>query len=191
MSPLVRFTVFAIVGVAGGYYSAQAVISDGVTGLTLTKGPWTAWSQAGTEDSDPYTRAHFAQRGILPLSKFEAISFSAKVDSSGAAFLPECDDKIEGIRLPARAWTLTLLDKDNKQLSNPSHRSSYNSNNVVRRSDESFTITLSQSALPGNWIPLQNVTGFNLQLDLFNTFGDARNDPSTIPVPIITRGNCR
>ncbi len=191
MTPLVRFTIFALLGVGGGYYSAQSIVADGVAGLTLTKGPWTAWSDAGTADSDPYTRAHFAQAGILPLSKFEALSFTAKTDSSGAAFRPECIYKVEGIRLPARAWTLTLLDGEGQTLPNPASRSSYNNANVVRRNDESFTITLSQGAEPGNWLPLRNVTGFTLTLDIFNVVGRARNDPSTIPVPIITRGVCR
>jgi len=191
MTPLVRFTVFALVGTAGGYFSAQSIISDGISGLTLEKGPWTAWSEAGTPDSDPYTKAHFAVKGILPLSKFEAITFHANSDSSGGLFQPECDYLIEGVRMPARAWTLSLTGPGGKFEANPSQRYSFNSENVVRRSNESFTIVLSQTARPGNWIPMTNATGYSLQLDLFNTFGNARNDPSTIPVPIIKKGTCR
>jgi hypothetical protein len=191
MTPLVRFTIFALVGTAGGYLSAQSIIADGISGLTLKKGPWTAWSEAGTTDSDPYTKAHFAVENILPLSKFEAITFHAKTDSSDGLFQPECDYKIEGVRMPARAWTLSLVGKDGQLLKNASQRYSFNSQNVVRRSDESFTVILSQAARPGNWIPMENVSGFKLQLDLFNTSGSARNDPSSIPVPIINKGTCR
>ena len=191
MTPLVRFTVFAIVGVAGGYLSAQTVISEGFSGLTLTKGPWKAWSEAGTTDSDPYTKAHFTQRGVLPLSKFEALSFFTTTDSNGVLFQPECDYYVEGIPIPARAWSLTLLSSDGKPVSNASKRASYNSHNVVRRSDEGFTIVLSQTARPGNWIPISTNSNFGLQLDLFNTYGEARNNPASIPVPIIKKGSCR
>lgn len=191
MTPLVRFTVFAIVGVAGGYFSAQTVISEGFSGLTLNKGPWTAWSEAGTAETDPYTKAHFTARGVLPLSKFEALSFYTNTDSSGAQFHPECAYYIEGIPIPARTWSLTLVRKDGTPATNTSRRSSFNSHNVIRRSDESFTIVLSQSAQPGNWLPMHNETGFGLQFDIYNTYGEARNNPATIPVPIIKRGTCR
>ena len=52
--------------------------------LTTTKvGPWSGWISEGNPHADPYTRAHVARSGRLPLTSTVARYFVARTDSAG------------------------------------------------------------------------------------------------------------
>lgn len=193
MTALVRVAVAVLAGAAGGYFSAQKVIADGVDGwFTINNGPWKAWTSAGTPDSDPYTKAHFALRGEIPLSRFEAISYQTSTDSEGSPIRLDCLYEIEGQLLASRTWSLSLIDED--AIGTPPKgtnlRRSFNADNIVRNTDGSFTVILSPTTRPGNWLPLQGISTAALELTIISPLEGARADPATFPVPLITKGAC-
>ena len=103
--------------------------------------------------SDPYTKAHLARSGRLPLTSTTARYFTASTDSQGYQLTSACEYLIEGSALNARWWSLALYDQYGGLIANPSTRYSFNSEELLRHSDGSFRINLSRSARPENWLP--------------------------------------
>ena len=75
---------------------------------SLKLGAWTTWPNAGTLDTDPYSRARLARHGELPLGAGEGLVLYATNDDSGRAIRAECTYMIDGQTPPARLWTLGL-----------------------------------------------------------------------------------
>src|SRR5262245_17863161 len=65
---LTNLIVFVGLALGGGLGTAWYMIEGGSRLSTRTFGPWTTWVAAGRPDADPYTRAHTARNGLLPLA---------------------------------------------------------------------------------------------------------------------------
>lgn len=192
MTPIIRITVFALVGCAIGYFSAHYVISGQVGDLTIQNGSWKLWKKAGHPDADPYTKAHFSLRRELPLSSFEQMTFSADTDFNGGGLSSVCSYTLASAPLPARAWGLSIQPRGEAPLTLISTRTSYNANNVVRDSQGNFRLVLADSARPGNWLPLPaNGAEFKLVLTLINADRKIIEDPASLKLPDIRVENCR
>lgn len=192
MTPFIRITVFALVGGAIGYFSAHYVISGQLGDLTLQNGSWKLWKKAGHPDADPYTKAHFSLRRELPLSSFEQMTFSADTDFNGVSLTAVCNYTLDSAPLPARAWTLSVKPRGDNPVTYISTRTSFNTHNIVRRSDGSFRLVLSDSARPGNWLPTPaEGAEFKLVLTLLNAERTIIEDPSTLKLPEIRLESCR
>lgn len=192
MTPFIRITIFTLVGCAIGYFSAHYVISGQLGDLTLQNGSWKLWKKAGHPDADPYTKAHFSLRRELPLSSFEEMTFSADTDFNGSSLSSVCTYTMDSAPLPARAWTLSVQPRGDAPITYISERISFNANNVVRRSDGSFGLVLSDSARPGNWLPTPaDGAEFKLVLTLLNAERKIIEDPSTLKLPEIRLESCR
>ena len=81
-----------VMGIGSSWY----LIEIGSPFTTKRSGPWVAWSNAAVKEVDPYTRAHFARVGSLPLSASAAATYQAKTDSTGQRLHSSCDYVIEG-----------------------------------------------------------------------------------------------
>jgi hypothetical protein len=188
---MLRIAVFLFVGAGLGYCSAQTAIIQGIGVTSIRLGPWTAWPNAGSPKADPYTRAHFAYSGELPLSSFEAVIFRAARDSDGNALEANCEYRVSGQPIDTRWWSLTVYAGDGTLIKNPSDRYSYNANNVLLNTDGSFTVALSRQARTGNWVPLGlETTEFFVTLRLFGLSQTLLADISKVPVPRIVKGQC-
>ena len=166
MRSLAYFIAVFVVALMLGIGSAWYMIERG-SPLTTTKvGPWDGWVSEGNPNADPYTKAHLARSGRLPLTSTTARYFTASTDSAGrhtdfdlrifdrgraaqCALVVDC-----GLR---RAWRL---------IDNPSARYSFNSEEMLRHADGSYRVKLSSNARPENWLPSGSGPERNLVLML-------------------------
>jgi hypothetical protein len=143
------FVAALVLGIGSAWY----MIERG-SPLTTTKvGPWSGWINAGNPNADPYTRAHVARSGRLPLTSTVARYFTARTDSAGRTLTSDCEYSIEGGSLNARWWSIAVYDEYGAPLDNPSARYSFNSEEMLRHADGSYRVNLSRKARPENWLP--------------------------------------
>ena len=91
----------------------------------------------------------------------------------------------------ARFWTLTLYDTDGRLVANALNRHGFTSQEVVRKTDGSFDISIAPRARSGNWLPTGGVERYTLALRLYDTpVGVATRTGRETPMPSITTGTC-
>ncbi len=192
MTPFIKVLIFLLIGSGLGYFSAHWIISGDVGPLTIRNGGWTLWSKAGLTDADPYTRAHFALRGELPLSGFEEMTFRATEDEAGLELNTGCTYELLSGPVPARAWSLTASKPTGEAFSILSARTSFSRDNVVRLKNGNFRVEISTNASPGNWLPISvDDVNFTLKLSMFNPDRSVIEDPSTATLPAVKQISCR
>ena len=185
------FAVALILGIGSAWY----MIERGSLLTTTRIGPWKSWLSEGNPNADPYTRAHLARSGRLPLTSTAARYFAADTDSSGSHLSASCEYIVSGAALNARWWSIALYDSYGSLIPNPSRRYSFNNEEAVRRSDGSYQIHISRQARPGNWLPSGNDPDRNLTL-LLRVYGLRDTDVSGIgqipaeSLPTIERMQC-
>ncbi len=153
MRTLLQLIAVFAVALLLGISSARYMIEHGSPLTTKRVGPWASWMSEGNPNSDPYTKAHLARSGRLPLTSTTARYFTANTDSEGDTLTSDCEYSIEGGALNARWWSLAVYDEHGSLIENPSQRYSFNSEEAVRHSDGSYRITLASNARPENWLP--------------------------------------
>ena len=100
---------------------------------TRTFGPWIAWTAAGRPDADPYTRAHTARNGLLPVSSTLELTFRAKTDSRGGRLSSSCDYTIV-LQDPEPAWwSLAVFDGQGRLVQNGAERHAFNNRTAHAR----------------------------------------------------------
>jgi len=148
------WALFAGVVLLMGLGSSWTMIENGSPLSTVTAGPWTTWTAAGRRDADPYTRAHQARLGILPLSTEIAETYVAKSDGEGRALHSSCTYAIVGHQIPGMWWSLTVFDSAGRLIPNALGRYAFTSDTMVINPDGSFEAALSRDVNPGNWLPV-------------------------------------
>jgi hypothetical protein len=143
------FAVALILGIGTAWY----MIERGSPLTTVSVGPWKSWLSEGNPNADPYTRAHLARSGRLPLTSTVARYFVANADTRGRTLSSDCEYLIIGSPLNARWWSLAVYDEYGSLIANPSNRYSFNSEEAIRRGDGSLRINLARNARPENWLP--------------------------------------
>ena len=103
---LINIVVLTALALVGGAGSAWYMIEAGSRLSTRAFGPWTTWISAGRPDADPYTRAHTARNGLLPVSSTLELTFQAKTDSQGARLTSSCDYTITMPSSEPAWWSL-------------------------------------------------------------------------------------
>ena len=183
------FTLFvaAAVGLGATYFA----LTRGAAFGALSIGSWTAWPKTGTLDADPYARAAIARSGVLPTALGDGVSFMATTDDAGRALDGRCDVEIDGITPAARFWTMTLYSTDGELVANSVHRQGFTSEEIVRRSDGSFAVTVGPRASPGNWLPTGGIERYQLALRFYDTaVGVATKAGREVPMPSIVTRSC-
>lgn len=180
--------VVLILGVGSSWY----MIERGSALTTVTIGPWVSWTAAGRTDADPYTRAHEARLGILPLSTDVAQTFIARADSEGRALHSSCDYAVEGREIADFWWSLTVFDADGRLIPNVLGRSVFTSDTMAINPDGSYLATLSRDAHAGNWLPTGGAGRLALAFTVLDlgTLAVAQDDDIARMVPTITRRGC-
>src|SRR5262249_11110301 len=147
---------------------------------------------AGTADIDPYARAEIERRGELPVGLGDGVSFVARSDDDGRALDGRCDATVSGMTPQARFFTITLYDPEGKLVANAVSRHGFTSQELVRRTDGSFEISVGPRARPGNWLPSGGIERYVLTLRLYDTpVGISTRASRETPMPAITQGQCR
>jgi hypothetical protein len=177
-----------ILGLGSSWY----MVERGSQLTTVTVGPWVSWTSAGRTDADPYTQAHQARLGILPLSTEVAQSFTARADSEGRALHSSCDYLVEGREIPGFWWSLTVFDADGRLIPNTLDRSAFTSETMALKANGSFSVKLSRDTQPGNWLPIGGAGRLALVFTVIDLGTRAVTQEGEIEqlVPTITRSRC-
>ncbi|HEY6025732.1 MAG TPA: DUF1214 domain-containing protein [Pseudolabrys sp.] len=176
LGTLFTLLVAAAVGLGATYFA----LTRGAAFGALSIGSWTAWPKTGTLDADPYARAAIARSGVLPTALGDGVSFMATTDDAGRALDGRCDVEIDGITPTARFWTLTLYSVNGELVANSVHRHGFTSEEIVRRSDGSFDVTVGPRASPGNWLPTGGIERYQLALRFYDTAVGVASDAAFI-----------
>jgi hypothetical protein len=181
------FAVATLVGLGATFFA----LTRGTAFGALTLGSWQAWPKSGTAGIDPYARASIARSGELPLSSGDGVAFYAKNDDTGHAFDGRCDVLIKGTTPQARFWTLTLYSPEGQLVSNSINRYGFTSQEILRKSDGSFEVTVAPRARSGNWLPNGGIDTYLLVLRLYDTpVGVATRAGREAPMPSVVQGPC-
>ena len=188
--PMLNFMVFLALALGLGFGTARFMIDEGSAITTQTDGSWVSWFRAGSPDADPYTRAHMARAGWLPIGSASARYYSARVDDNGDRLSVDCDYRITSGPLGGEWWSLTLFDKRGRLIANTAGRYGFNSGNILRAPDRSFRIEMARMARPGNWLPMPESGEPMLVLQIYGAKAveDAEKTPS---LPVVQRVTCR
>lgn len=183
---IANMIMFLLIAIVGGLGSSWYMIERGSSLTTERVGPWTAWTAAGRADADPYTRAHFIRRGMLPVSTAFALTYEAISDAEGQRLHSSCEYILEGDEPPARFWSLSVFDESGRLIPNAADRYAFNRATVLKSAGGRLQITLARSARPGNWLPTSGAGRISLMLSLEGS------DPAVAwRPPTIRRVACR
>lgn len=193
-SSIVRVTAFTLAVIAGGVGSSCYMVDAGTELTTDRAGAWLTWTAAARPDADPYTRAHFARAGLLPLSSDVAQLYIATTDDDGKTLHSSCEYRIEGRDIASHWWSITVYDSAGQLIANPAERYAFTSDTIALRADSSFTVSLARDARPENWLPVggagQLAVAFQA-LDLGVIPVTRSEDPVRRLLPSIKRSTCR
>jgi hypothetical protein len=190
---LLNLALFLGVSLGGGLATAWYMIEAGSRPSTRTFGPWVTWVAAGRPEADPYTRAHIARNGLLPLSSTAVLTFKAKTDSRGTQLSSACDYAVVMDDFDPAWWALAVYDGQGRLIANAADRYAFNSSTAMQRVDGGTTINLSRDARPGNWLP----TGRSNRIVLVLTVQDAswaaaiHDGGNPRSMPQVVRSACR
>lgn len=162
VSLITRFALFLAIVVLGGFGSAWVMIHSGSPVSTVAEGPWVTWPQSGRADADPYTRAHTASLGLLPLNASMALTYHARTDETGARIHSSCDYEIDFEPIEAAWWSVTVFDDSGAAIPNAAERYAFNTATAVRDADGGATIVLARDARAGNWLPTRGAGNLTL-----------------------------
>lgn len=179
------------IAIAGGGVSVWYVLNrqDGIGAIQI--GQWTAFPDIGTPAADPYSKARVAREGILALGQAEGLSFFAERDAQGQELRRNCAYTIEGSFPTARLWTLYAADKSLNVLTSDKPRPmALHSNEILRRDDNSATISVGARPAPGNWLIVQGKGAMYFVLTFYDTSIATSTGLSDISLPQIQRVNC-
>lgn len=183
--------LFVLVAVGLGLGSAYLAINH-ADKLELTElGPWKAWPNAAGPKADPYSRANQARSGALLIGTGEGITFQATSDDVGTPLDGACQYRISGGHLPARLWTLTLVDEKGMVVDNPSNRYGYDNQSLLRYSGSRFDIVIGPTVMGNNWLQSPSNGTFRLILRLYDTPLTSGGSYSEISLPRIEWESCK
>ncbi len=178
------------IGTATGFGTAYLALASGWQPSALRIGPWEVVHGAGA--GDPYARSITARTGDVPLGGGEGVLLVAREDSAGRPLAGACTYRMVATIPAARAWTLTLTDRDGRLVDNPSARHVLTSGALLRPLTGPANVGVAAEPLPGNWLPAPAEGGFQLVLRLYET--PASNSLAALEadaLPAIERQRCR
>jgi hypothetical protein len=187
---LVTFIVICIALLGGGasvWYTLQAKESLGA----VTIGEWTAFPDLGTPQADPYSKARVAREGALALGRAEGLAFVAQQDSDGETLRRECEYRIEGPVPSARFWTLHATDTADAVIGSGKRRASaFHSYELLRRVDNSVSLSIGARPSPGNWLALSGTGRMTLNLTFYDTPIASSTGVADVKLPAIIKVGC-
>ena len=194
INKIADWALFLGVVLIGGFGSSWYMVEAGSLLTTRTVGPWMLWTAAARADADPYTRAHFARLGALPMSTEVTETYFAQTDSAASRLNSSCDYSVEGRDLPRQWWSLTMFDDHGRLISNVTERYTFTSDTIALNPNGTFLISMARDARPGNWLPTGGAGRISLvftvlDLGLGVSERDSLDDAERLPV--IRRGQCR
>lgn len=175
------------VGIVSTVSALKATVGFGAIAL----GPWVAFPDAQTANTDPYAKAHRARAGKLLYGGAEGLQFTASIDSDGQKLSSGCSYDITGVTPPARFWTLYATNANDQPMkTDPALPGAINAWTVLRQPDSSFIIHVSQVAQPDNWLAVRHIGAFKLVLTLLDTPTAGSSGLIDLAMPKIVKTGC-
>lgn len=188
---LSRFFIFAVIALMLGLGSASRMVNNGFSATATRYGPWAFWFREGTADADPYTAAHIARQGALPVTAASTMIFTATQDSSGSSLSGDCTYEIRGAAIPSLWWDIAAFKPDGEIMPNKTGRAGFSSANILASPGGHFTVRLSPDVQPGNWIPAQRGASVTVRLSILRPFNpDALRNNGSELLPEIRLVEC-
>jgi hypothetical protein len=179
-----------IAGIGSSWYMVDA----GSALTTERVGPWVTWLSAARPDADPYTRAHFARTGTLPMSTEVTQTLVARYDDSGSRLHSSCEYMVRGNDIADSWWSLAVYDDDGRVIANAADRYAFTSDTIALKPNGEYAVTLARDARPGNWLPTGGAGRLALVLtivDLGLGSSEKEREEERNPIPSIQNVNCR
>jgi hypothetical protein len=179
-----------IAGIGSSWY----MVDTGSALTTERVGPWVTWLSAARPDADPYTRAHFARMGTLPMSTEVAQTLISRYDDHGSRLHSSCEYAIKGHDIAGSWWSLSVFDDDGRVISNPADRYAFTSDTIALKPGGDYAVTLARDARPGNWLPTGGAGRLALVLTIVDLgLGSSEKDreEEKNPIPSIEKVACR
>ncbi|MBV9420910.1 MAG: DUF1214 domain-containing protein [Alphaproteobacteria bacterium] len=189
MRTALKVVAVVVIGVVLGLAATWAAVIRGGWGGAVSNGPWRTDLNTGSAAAGIYQRAGVAVHGLLALNRSETIYYTANRDSDGAMLDGACVYQVIGKDPPTRWWSVTAYAADDYLIPNPANRYSVSMNSVARRSDGTFTITVSKGGATENWIPVTDGR-FSLSIRLYNPDASVAADPAHVALPSIRKVHC-
>ena len=175
------------VGIVSSVSALKATVGFGAIAL----GPWVAFPDAQTENTDPYAKAHRARAGKLIYGGAEGLQFTAAMDSTGEKLASNCTYDISGMTPPARFWTLYATHANDQPMKIAAELpAATNAWTVLRQPDSSFVIHVSPVAQPDNWLAIRRSGAFKLVLTLLDTPTAGSSGLIDLAMPKIIKAGC-
>ena len=176
--------------------AAGAAVAWFITGSAQTiegrgPGPWSTAASIGDSSAGMLTRATVARTGLWALPPSEVIYFLTDRDDAGRPLDARCTYELKGRSdLPARWWSISAY-VDYHFVDNAQSRYSYTKTNVAQDTDGRYTIRVSRTPQPGNWLPLGDKPGkVHLLTRLYQPDPARTAVPEHVPLAKITRLAC-
>ncbi|WP_345113583.1 DUF1214 domain-containing protein [Bartonella jaculi] len=136
----------------------------------FTIGEWSAYPEAGTANTDPYTRARTAKRGEVSIGRTEGLIFQLWKDNHGRPLRPHCHYLLKGHIPETRLFTLYTADKSLKPYTSSKEIPfELYTNNITYERDGSLRINIAPTPQIGNWLATVSQKEFGLILTLYDT----------------------
>ena len=194
MKNLLAFLIFAAASVLLGIGSARNMVENGFSFVVGQAGPWKTWIRAGAAAADPYTRAHFARTGELPITSASGLTFFAHEDDEGERLSSECEYEIVSRPITALWWTIAVYDEDGKLIPNKANRYAFSNQNLTVLPDGTQRVTLAPTARPGYWLPSGEDSNLTLLLHIIRPLSleQQQNQQAVAPqdLPRIRKVGC-
>ncbi len=175
------------VGIVSTVSALKATVGFGAISL----GPWVAFPDAQTENTDPYAKAHRARAGKLLYGGAEGLQFTAAVDTAGERLSSGCSYDVVGLTPPARFWTLYATTANDQPMRAPAELpTAFNAWMVQRQADSAFIIHVSADAQPDNWLAIRRIGAFKLVLTLLDTPTAGSSGVIDLAMPKIVKTGC-
>lgn len=186
---LLFVAVVLVVGAASSWYMVEV----GSRLTTYRQGPWVSWTNAAQRDADPYTRAHFARIGSLPVPSSIAQTYEARIDTDGQRLHSSCEYLVEVDPMEGVWWSLAVFNDRGLLIPNAADRYTFTSQTIALNPDGSFFVVLAREARPGNWLPVGGAGRLTLQLTVLEPriVSAEGNVDRRRTLPAIRRISCR
>ena len=187
---LAQIAVILALAFGGGIWSVRTMLESAVRPGSVTVSAWTAYPVAGTPAADPYTKAHIARNGELPLGAGEGLTFSASRDSAGDAITGACTYRIEGQMPAARLWTLHAESLAGGYAPVEGLPTALHSRRVLYGADGAVRIQAADGARPGNWLAIPSQGRLAFVLTFYDTELASGSRAYEADMPQILKDSC-
>lgn len=174
-------------------------ISDGIGAMTVQNGDWQTSLNTGSKDAGIMLKAATAVGGLLASTRENSIYYRLS-SVAGEPLQLGCRYRIEGGDYDANWWSITAYGWDNYLIPNTQKRYSFNNENILRRADGSWVVTVDTREQAGNWLPV-GASGtadwrklsdydFDLLLRLYTPGAAYLSNPESADLPTVSRESC-